>query len=670
MTRRAICFICSVVLLIGDDRAVIAQDQYLSTFNYRTLAVTPIGHIPGVNWVSGDNSAYDANHQRFFFQGGANQQPPWNLFTTDATTGAVLFNPVVPAGNTKGLLAGLQYDNNVDTLYATYFDGAGNIFLAWVDFSTGIAYPKQSIPGFTGYVGSTYDTKDHLYIGYNGQQLVALDARTGNLVYSGTFPAQTAALDLVFDNANSTLYGISVPAGGVATFDSISLTSTTFYPLVFLTVSSFPQISAYTIDETGGNFVFVGTLPGAVECINYQLFTVNLASATIVESMLYPYAQDPTDPLDSNLLEYSFDNRRGTLYALNWRPTLQTIPPIFTISAASNPACPGGPDTLTAVLASPLTADMYQWQVNNQPVGGNTPVYTDTNPGDGDSIRCILTAITVCGSVLTDTSGPVVLTLLHPAYATITTSANNICAGDTVFFQAVSVNGGANPQFQWQVNGMPVGTNSDIFSSRALSEGDTVCCILNGSATCLPPVASADNVIMTVRPSPGLQMPSDTLIARGQEVQLSPAVQGGVTTWQWQPPAGLSDPSISDPIASPVNTTTYSLTVTANDGCSVSGKITVRVYTPLAMPNAFTPNGDGKNDVFRIPPSISIQLSQFSIFDRWGQKVFATANPAEGWNGTVAGHPAPSGAYVWMVEYIDPLNGKRMVGSGTVILVR
>jgi gliding motility-associated-like protein len=660
-----------LVLFVAGGASATAQNQYVSVFNYHTLAVSPLANIPGVTWVNEDNTAYDANHQRFFFQGGSNPRPPWNLYVIDATSGAVLDNSSVTSGNVPGAISGMQYDNSVDTLYAIYFDGSGTPYFSWVDFTTGVVHPKQIIYGLVGYSGSTYDSAAHLYICYDGENLLSIDARTGNVVYSGTF-LTASTFDLVFDNANSLLYGISESASSLATFDSISLATGALHPLTTLTVQAFPQINAYTIDEAAGNFIFAGSLPSVTSCVNYRLYTVNLNSATIVDSSLYPYAQDASDPLDSNLIEFSFDNRRGALYALNWRPTLQTIPAIITISAANDSVCSGQADLFTATLSSAQAINNYQWLVDDQPVGGNMPTYTDTGPKNGDSIRCILLATTACGSLLTDTSSAVVLTVpaAPPTALGITASTDTICAGDTVIFQALPTNGGNAPQFQWLVDGLPVGSNSDVFSSTAIAEGDSVTCVLQSSLACSLPDTAANAVIMTVKPAPRLTMPPDTVITRGQQVLLAPLIGGGDGEYQWQPSSGLNNPTTADPVASPISTTTYRLTVADSDGCSAAGKVTIQVSTPLFMPNAFTPNNGGKNDVFRIPPSLSIELSRFSIFGRWGERVFATTNVAEGWDGTIGGRQAPAGAYVWVIEYIDPFTGAAINRTGTVILIR
>ncbi len=88
------------------------------------------------------------------------------------------------------------------------------------------------------------------------------------------------------------------------------------------------------------------------------------------------------------------------------------------------------------------------------------------------------------------------------------------------------------------------------------------------------------------------------------------------------------------------------------------------------MPGAFTPNGDGRNDIFRIPPSTTQKIKGFAVYNRWGQKVFMTTNSAEGWDGTFQHHPAPPDTYIWAVTSTDLLTGKTVSSQGTVMLIR
>ena len=192
---------------------------------------------------------------------------------------------------------------------------------------------------------------------------------------------------------------------------------------------------------------------------------------------------------------------------------------------------------------------------------------------------------------------------------------------------------------------------------------------MTGSETCSLPIES-NKIVTTVNPTPLLFIGNDTVISPGQAVVLNPTVEGAVVSYQWEPPAYLDNPSIKNPVASPVATTIYQLTVTGESGCTVSGKISVVVYYPLRMPNVFTPNADGKNDVFRIPPSTPQKIISFSIFNRWGQMVFRTTNSSAGWDGSFKNQIQPVGTYVWMIDYEDLLTKKTAVASGSVVLIR
>jgi gliding motility-associated-like protein len=96
----------------------------------------------------------------------------------------------------------------------------------------------------------------------------------------------------------------------------------------------------------------------------------------------------------------------------------------------------------------------------------------------------------------------------------------------------------------------------------------------------------------------------------------------------------------------------------------------VGVYYDLLMPGAFSPNGDGRNDLFRIPPSVPVSILRFSVYDRWGELVFTTSNSGAGWDGRMGNKPQPAGVYVWMIDYINPLTKRSARKNGTVTLIR
>ena len=87
------------------------------------------------------------------------------------------------------------------------------------------------------------------------------------------------------------------------------------------------------------------------------------------------------------------------------------------------------------------------------------------------------------------------------------------------------------------------------------------------------------------------------------------------------------------------------------------------------MPTAFTPNGDGHNDVFRILPGIQFTLQEFDIFNSWGQRVFTTNDISTGWDGAYKGLPADIGVYVYMIRGKNPA-GQAVFLKGIVALIR
>ncbi len=147
----------------------------------------------------------------------------------------------------------------------------------------------------------------------------------------------------------------------------------------------------------------------------------------------------------------------------------------------------------------------------------------------------------------------------------------------------------------------------------------------------------------------------------------------GSTAISWSPGGSLSCTSCDTPVATPVNTTDYHVAVTNNAGCVAYGMVTVSVvpdYT-VFVPNAFTPNNDGNNDVFSIYGNLkALAYLQMQIFNRWGEKVFESNDHQFTWDGTYKGELQPSGIYTWQLK-LTYLNGHREeIRTGTLTMLR
>jgi gliding motility-associated-like protein len=346
--------------------------------------------------------------------------------------------------------------------------------------------------------------------------------------------------------------------------------------------------------------------------------------------------------------------------------------PAVTISPYTGYACQDSPVNFVATPVDGGLQPSYQWVLNGNPVGPDTAAFATSSLKNGDILDCIMTSNATCVINPVTSSNNVSLNII-PIPVTgvsIAASATDICADSLVSFDATPINGGSAPDYQWQLNGANVGIDSSRFADAGLADGDVVNCKMTGSLTCSPTVTAAPAVKMMVHPLPVVQLTPDTIIAGGTSLRLQPLVIGDIANYNWTPVKGLEDAGMVDPMASPAGTTTYHLEVVSVDGCRASAQEAVEVYYDVRLPLAFTPNGDGHNDLFRVPQQSPVTVKQLSVYNRLGQRVFSTTNTGEGWDGNYHGSPQPSGVYVWWVEYINPLTRRSERKKGTVILIR
>jgi gliding motility-associated-like protein len=334
--------------------------------------------------------------------------------------------------------------------------------------------------------------------------------------------------------------------------------------------------------------------------------------------------------------------------------------------------CAGAPASFTATPVEGGAMPAYQWMINGSAAGEGLNTFTTSALNDGDLVNCALTSNALCveGPPVASNSLSVPVTAIPATGVSIAASAVQICQDSTVLFTAAPVNGGSTPSYQWQVNGTNAGSNAAVFSDAGLQNGDVVNCLMTASLTCSEPVSAVSPVTMTVNPLPTIKLDTAIVIAGGSSVRLQPVITGDIASLSWTPAAWLDNAGVADPLASPPGNTTYRLTAVTTDGCTASASETVDVFYDVKMPGAFTPNGDGVNDLFRVPPSVPVTIRQLAVYNRTGLLVFYTTNGGSGWDGNYNGHPQPSGVYVWYVEYNDPLTKNVEMKKGAVVLVR
>lgn len=156
----------------------------------------------------------------------------------------------------------------------------------------------------------------------------------------------------------------------------------------------------------------------------------------------------------------------------------------------------------------------------------------------------------------------------------------------------------------------------------------------------------------------------------------APLTSSGGVSYVWSPATGLSNPNISNPVAQPSTTTNYCVHVTNASGCSDSACVTIYVEAPTSpcedvfVPTAFSPDIDGKNKLECILGSVNcIQTFDFSIYDRWGQKVFETTDASICWDGVYKGKLMNTAVFVYYLEAIFT-DGKKINRKGNISLIR
>lgn len=181
-----------------------------------------------------------------------------------------------------------------------------------------------------------------------------------------------------------------------------------------------------------------------------------------------------------------------------------------------------------------------------------------------------------------------------------------------------------------------------------------------------------DTAVVRVTPRVRAFAGNDTVVVANQPLQFN--ATGGVS-YLWSPLEGISDPNIANPVVTlgpSVDSITYRVKVSVADGCFAEDDIRVLVYKTgpdILVPTAFTPNGDGRNDLLKPIPVGIKSMEYFRVYNRWGELLFSTRSLGEGWDGTIAGKQQATGTFIYMTAATDYL-GKPITKKGTVVLIR
>ncbi len=257
------------------------------------------------------------------------------------------------------------------------------------------------------------------------------------------------------------------------------------------------------------------------------------------------------------------------------------------------------------------------------------------------------------------------ITVYPQPKAAFSVSATRLCSGTTVSFQDQG-NGvsSAATNWAWTLGGNTVSGSQNPVKQFTDSGLFTISMYFYNADGCISDTAQKQ---ITVFPNPVLDLQHNATVLSGGVYTIKPVfVYGSQLQYLWTPATYLSSDTAATPVTMPDDDITYRLTLTAEGGCTASDTIFIKVLKGPEVPNAFSPNGDGINDTWRIKNLESYPGSSVKVYNRYGQIVFQSTGYSVDWDGTYQGKALPVGTYYYI---INPRNGRSVI-SGSVTIIK
>ena len=321
-----------------------------------------------------------------------------------------------------------------------------------------------------------------------------------------------------------------------------------------------------------------------------------------------------------------------------------------TVVIHPKPVVDAGVDT-TICLFSPYAlhatgADTYTW-TSNSTLSCTTCASPDIRPKD-------LTTYYVKGKTVFGCEARDSVTVkVNQPFKMNVGKADTVCLGSAVTLKASGADKYVWTPSLWLNNpnsATPVSRPDTTITYQVIGSDNNGC------------FKDTGNVSVKVYPIPDVEITNGENITLqvGSSVKLVTKSSSDVTALQWSPGQSLSCVTCAEPVAAPKNNITYAVTATNQGKCISRDQITINVICGNAnifMPNTFSPNGDGSNDVFFPRGTGLYNIRSLKIFNRWGECIFdkkdiSANNAADGWNGSSKGVPLPTDVYVYFLEVI------------------
>jgi len=342
-----------------------------------------------------------------------------------------------------------------------------------------------------------------------------------------------------------------------------------------------------SVDNAGASPSYQWEVDGSIVGTNSDTYAdATLVNDAVVTCTITSNAPCPSTPsATSNSVTMAFDATETLAVSIS--------------SSPSGPVCIGTNITFTADASSALVTPTYEWTVNGNAVGSDSPIYSDATLVNDDVVQCTVTSTAACPSVISAISNDITIVITATEVPSITISSDavgQVCDGATITFTADAISSGVSPTYAWELNTVPIGSNLATFASALLANGDVISCTVTSNSACANPTfAISNSLTVDIAPNitPTVFVLSDlgTTICQNADVTFSAVVanEGAAPTYAWLVD-GVDVGVATDTYAT--NTLTADASVecilTNTDACAVPASITsdALAMTVVAIPAA------------------------------------------------------------------------------------
>ncbi|QQL50415.1 gliding motility-associated C-terminal domain-containing protein [Mucilaginibacter ginkgonis] len=558
--------------------------------------------------------------------------------------------------------------------------------------ATGSTFTSPPVTGDVTYYAEAVDPTTHIPSGTRASGTIVVGnapsvavtppSRTINSGQTATFTASSNTPNAIFNWYTTPTGGTPVFTG--ATFTTPAITAnTTYYAEAVDPTTNIPSGTRATATVTIGNapsisvnppvqtvsasqtatFTGSSTDPGAT----FNWYTTPTGGTPIFTGPVFT-----TPPVTGNVTYYAeavdpatnIPSATRAPGVVNLAPSISVVPP--TQSVAS-----GQTATITASSSTPGAA--FNWYTT--PTGG-TPIFTGpvfTTPPVTGNVTYYAAAVDPTTGAISDNRAKAVINI--EPNVTVTPPTVTINAGQPATFTATSTT--PNATFNWYTTptgGTPVFTGA-TFKTPAITAATVY------YAEAVDPASGAKTTTratatVALNPAPDLTVnPTTVTIEAGNTATFTASSTVASAVFNWYSSPGMESPMFTGPVFTTpqlnANATYWVQAVNPVTG-AVSAVVTTSVVVTtnerVFVPNAFSPNGDGRNDTFNVYGA-SISAVSMYVYNQWGQLLFRTDNPTQGWDGTYKGVAQPVGVYVYFVK-ATLTDNTTISKKGTITLIR